>query len=48
MQFDKQWSFFRTPNGKVSYHPKCLRCIHGCKQSWRVKTLICPRFCKAG
>ena len=39
--------FFRNAQGKIAYHPKCQRCICGCKQSWRVKMLICPRFRKA-
>ena len=47
MKENRDWDFFRNTQRKIAYHPKCQRCIHGCKQSWQVKTLICPRFRKA-
>ena len=47
MKESRDWDFFHNTQRKIAYHPKCLRCIYGCKQSWRVKALICPRFCKA-
>ncbi len=44
MKQNKDWQFYRTPNGNISYFPKCVRCMHTCKQSWQVKMLDCPRF----
>ena len=43
-----EWQFFRTKNGKISYHKKCLGCVHDCKQSYRVKAIYCPRYKKRG
>ncbi len=38
------WTFFRTKDRHIAYHKTCLRCVYGCKQSWRVKLIQCPRF----
>jgi len=42
------WQFFRTKNNRISYHKKCLGCVHNCKQSYRVKAIYCPRYKKRG
>ena len=42
------WEFFRTKNNRISYHKKCLGCVHDCKQSFRVKVIYCPRYKKRG
>ena len=47
MKGNRDWDFFRNALEKIAYLPKCQRCIRGCKQSWRVKALICPWFRKA-
>ena len=43
-----EWLFFRTKNNRISYHKKCLGCVHDCKQSYRVKAIYCPRYKKRG
>lgn len=43
-----EWQFFRTKNNRISYHRKCLGCVHDCKQSFRVKVIYCPRYKKRG
>ena len=47
MKKHDEWAFFRKPSGQKAYHKKCIRCVHNCKQSWRVKALFCPRFSRA-
>ena len=42
------WQFFRTKNNRISYHKKCLGCVHDCKQSYRVNAICCPRYKKRG
>ena len=39
-----EWAFFLGGNGRRQYHPLCQRCAYGCKQSFRVKQLVCPRY----
>ena len=48
MKENRDWDFFRNTQRKIAYHPKCQRCSRNCKQSWRVKTLICPGFARFG
>ena len=39
------WEFFIDPITKRrKYHPRCCRCTHDCKQSFRVTGLWCPRY----
>jgi len=36
--------FWINSEGNIQYHPKCERCKHECKQSFRCKEVICPRY----
>ena len=39
------WAFFIDPDtGKRKYFPDCRRCMRSCKQSYRVKVVVCPRY----
>ena len=47
-KFKEEWEFYIHPKtGFVTYNEKCLRCIHDCKQSYRVKIAACPSYEKA-
>lgn len=39
-----EWSFFLGENGRRQYNKVCLGCAHGCKQSFRVVLIACPRY----
>ena len=40
-----EWDFFINPNtGKSQFNAKCRRCVHECKQSYRIPTVICPFY----
>ena len=39
-----EWAFFLGENGRRQYHPFCQRCVHDCKQSFRVKLIACPNY----
>ena len=47
MKRNDEWAFFRKLSGQKAYHKKCIRCVHKCKQSWRIKWIECPRFSRA-
>ncbi|WP_459909269.1 hypothetical protein [Desulfotomaculum defluvii] len=36
--------FWLTDAGEIQYHPKCARCKHQCKQSFRCIKVICPKY----
>lgn len=40
----QEWSFFIGDSGRRKYNRFCVRCIHGCKQSFRAELLACPSF----
>lgn len=40
----EEWSFFLGENGRRQYNKICKGCVHGCKQSFRVKLLVCPDY----
>ena len=40
----QEWSFFIGDSGRRKYNCVCIRCIHGCKQSFRVNLIACPGF----
>jgi len=33
-----------TESGRTANNQKCNRCIHDCKQSYKVEILRCPKF----
>ena len=39
-----EWSMFLKPNGRRGYNSLCRRCVHPCKQSFRVMVVECPRY----
>ena len=45
-KIDPEIEFFLDEDGKIKYHPKCMKCQHQCKQSWRCKNVYCPKFSK--
>lgn len=41
------WKFFIDPKtGKRRYNSLCIRCGRGCKQSFRVRIIECPKHTK--
>lgn len=39
------WGFFWNPaTGRRNYNAVCVRCCHGCKQSYRAVLIECPRY----
>ena len=40
----QEWSFFIGDSGRRKYNRFCVRCIHDCKQSFRVNLIACPCF----
>ena len=39
-----EWSFFLNDRGRKAYNTLCRRCVHDCKQSFRVNLISCPGF----
>ena len=39
-----EWAFFLSENGRRQYNKTCIGCAHGCKQSFRVALIACPRY----
>ena len=48
MSRSKKWrqegSFFIGDSGRRKNNRFCVRCIHDCKQSFRVNLIACPSF----
>ena len=42
----RYWVYFMNDNGQMQYFELFLRCIYGCKQSFRIKELRCRKFRK--
>ena len=40
----QEWSFFIGDSGRRKYNRVCVRCVHGCKQSFRTNLISCPGF----
>ena len=39
-----EWAFFLGENGRRQYNHICKKCVHGCKQSFRVCLVACPHY----
>ena len=39
-----EWSLFLNERGRRCYNELCRRCVHSCKQSFRVLVVECPRY----
>ena len=45
--FDKgidEWIFFRNEKGLLTYCGKCTHCTENCKQSFRARVILCPKY----
>ena len=40
----RYWVYFLNVNGKIEYYEQCKKCVHTCKQSFRIKGLSCSNF----
>lgn len=38
----RYWAYFL--NGKIDYYEQCKRCVHACKQSFRITGIFCKKF----
>lgn len=38
------WAYFLNVNGKIEYYEQCKKCIHSCKQSFRISDLFCKKY----
>ena len=36
-----------TQNGKIEYYEQCKKCVHSCKQSFRISELFCRKYQEA-
>ena len=43
-KWKQEWSFFLGENGRRQYNKICRKCIHSCKQSFRVGIVACPFY----
>ncbi len=39
-----EWAFFLDSDGRRKYNEQCRRCVHDCKQSFRVTIVSCPVY----
>ena len=39
-----EWDFFLGENGRRQYNKICRRCVHDCKQSFKVEMIACPKY----
>ena len=39
-----EWAFFLDADGRRKYNEQCRRCVHDCKQSFRVTIVSCPIY----
>ena len=39
-----EWSLFLNERGRRGYNELCCRCVHSCKQSFRVLVVECSRY----
>ncbi len=40
----QEWAFFIGDSGRRKFNRVCVRCLHDCKQSFRVNLISCPGF----
>lgn len=43
-KWKQEWAFFLDADGRRKYCELCRRCIHDCKQSFRVLVMSCPHY----
>lgn len=42
----RYWVYFLNVNGKIEYYEQCKKCVHTCKQSFRITGLRCRKYKK--
>lgn len=47
-KFCEEWAFYikQGIHKRVTFNKKCKKCIHECKQSYRVEIILCKDFSK--
>lgn len=40
----RYWAYFLNASGKIEYYEQCKRCVHNCKQSFRISGLRCWKY----
>lgn len=43
-RFKDEWQFYLNSYNRITFNRQCKKCVHTCKQSFRVKLLFCPNF----
>lgn len=41
------WAYYLNVHGKIEYYKQCKKCIHSCKQSFRISELFCKKYQEA-
>ena len=41
---ERETIFFLNKKGEIQYHKRCANCVNKCKQSHKVKGIICPQY----
>jgi len=39
-----EWAFYLNHRNRITYNDLCRKCVHGCKQSFRVVVMECPHY----
>ena len=39
----RYWAYFLNVHGKIAYYEQCKKCVHSCKQSFRITGLFCKK-----
>ena len=40
----QELSLFLNERGRVEYNSLCRRCVHSCKQAYKVLVIVCGRY----
>ena len=40
----REWAVFLNERNRITYNTLCMRCVRGCKQSFRCIVIQCPKF----
>ena len=43
-QQKEEWAFFLNERNRITYNDLCRKCVHDCKQSFRVEIIECQKF----
>ncbi len=44
---ERYWAYFLNVHGKMEYYGQCKKCVHTCKQSFRITGLQCKKYKQA-